>query len=265
MSQKSKISKTRQPRPDSGRSQRRAAALRARQQWRLMRLGGAVALALVVVVGLILVNRDEGSDLGGIVAAAATIDASIPRDGQTLGNPDAPVTVEIWSDYQCPYCKRFSDAILPSLIDDYVATGQVRVVYREFAFIDRVISLDASGAPVASGEGDSIRAAEAAACAADQGRFWEYQAALFANQHGENTGAYSASRLTEIARVAGLDADRIGACLDDGTHRDEVLGMYQTAVSSGIGSTPTVVVDGRATSIGSYAELKEAVDAALAA
>jgi protein-disulfide isomerase len=251
-------------RPTSGRNQRRLAAQKKRQQRQLAMLGGAVAVALFAVIGLIALNGRGGSSLGGVVAAATTIDAGIPRDGQTLGDPNAPVTVEVWSDYQCPYCKNFSENMLPQLVNDYVATGKVRVVYRDFAFIDRAISLDASGQPVVNGSGDSLRAAEAAAAAADQGRFWEYHTALFANQHEENTGAFTDDRLKEIARMVGLDMDQFNAGFDGHAHRAEVLSMYRTAVESGVDSTPTIVVNGQAMSVGMYAQLKEAIDAALA-
>jgi protein-disulfide isomerase len=228
-------------------------------------LGGAVGIALIAVIGLILLNGRGDSKLGGVVAAATTFDASIPRDGQTLGNPDAPVTVEVWSDYQCPYCKNFSENMLPQLVNEYVAAGQARVIYRDFAFLDRAIAINAAGTPVATDEGDSLRAAEAAACAADQGLFWEYHAALFANQHDENGGSFSESRLREIAKIVGLDMDQFNASLDGHAHRAEVLSMYQTAVATGVNSTPTILVNGEEVSVGMYSQLKETIDAALAA
>lgn len=250
-------------RSTTGRNQRRLAAQRAQQRRRLTMLGGAVAIALVVVLGLILINRDSGTSK--VVAASVTFDASIPRDGQALGNPDAPVTVEIWSDYQCPYCKLFSEGILPQLVNEYVATGQVQVIYRDFAFLDRVADINNAGTPVANGNGDSVRAAEAAACAADQGLFWEYHAALFANQGEENAGNYSGGRLKEMAGMVGLDTGRFGSCLDDNENRGEVLSMYHAAVTAGVDSTPTVIVNGKEVSVGMYAQLKEAIDAELAA
>ena len=250
-------------RPASGRNQRRIAAQRAQRRRRLALLGGAIGIALIAVIGLIFLNSRDDSDVDRVVAATTTFDASIPRDGQTLGNPDAPVTVEVWSDYQCPFCKNFSDNVLPQLVNDYVAPGQVRVVYQDFAFLDRAIELNAAGTPTVRDDGESVLAAEAALCAADQGRFWEYHAALFANQEGENVGSFTNARLKEIAELVPLDQAQFASCLDSGTYRADVLAMYQEAIAAGVDSTPTVLVNGQEANAGTYAQLQEAIDAAL--
>jgi len=80
----------------------------------------------------------------------------IAVDGKVMGRPDAPVTIEIWSDFQCPFCALFTHAEEPELVRGPVAAGEVRLVYRDYAFLGQ----------------ESIDAAVAASCAADQDAFW---------------------------------------------------------------------------------------------
>src|SRR3954451_18883351 len=143
----------------SARAQRRMEEQRRAKRRRLSLLGGAIGVALVAVVALIFISRDSGSATGlPAVVAGPQIDASIPQNGQVLGDPNAPVTLVEWADYQCPYCGAFSQQVLPQVINDYVKAGKVKVEFRVFPFLD-------SGAS----DGESHLAAEAAAAAADQG------------------------------------------------------------------------------------------------
>ena len=137
----------------------------------------------------------------------------------------------------------------PQLVDEYVANGEVRLEYRDLAFLGD----------------ESVRAAEAAACALDQGAFWPYHDSLFLNQQGENGGALTDDRLEALARALDLDQAVFERCLDEGTHRDEVQAMTAEARSLGITSTPSVVVNGRLLSGWDFGTLQEAIDAELAA
>ena len=154
-----------------------------RQRRRLLGIiGAAVAGAVAVAVVLILLNSREGDgvtgntvDAGnGFRAPAVGIDDDLARDGRTLGDPSAPILVVEYADYQCPFCMGFGLTGLPQLLDDYVATGRVRLEYHHFVVIG-------SDDP----DGESFRAAEAAECARDQGRFWEMHDLLVANSLGE--------------------------------------------------------------------------------
>ena len=250
----------------SRRAERRIQERRAAQQRRLGFFGGAVAVAIVAAAVLMLINRggDGGGDLPSVVAGAA-IDASVPQNGRVLGDPNAPVTVVEWGDYQCPFCAQFAQQMQPQLIVDYVATGQVTFEYRDFAFLDKKLSIGSDGKVDASGVGESVRPAEAAACAADQGTYWTYHDTVYANHNGENGGAYSAARLEEMARLSGLDVTAFNQCVDDRTHKAEIEQMYLERNELGIDSTPTFVVNGKLVLIGGYADLKNAIDTALAA
>jgi protein-disulfide isomerase len=247
--------------PASGRVQRRRQEARRAKRRKLLELVGAVAIAFAVAVGLILISQggDDMSDSSAAdfpaVVAASPIEAGIPSDGRTLGNPDAPVTLVEYADYQCPYCGAFNRDIMPSLIRDYVATGKVKLEFRDLPFLDDGVSDD----------GESDMAAEAAACAMDQGKFWQFHDTLFLNQHGENEGAFSKTRLQAMANAVGLDMNAFDACLDGKTHQAEIAAEQAEAQQRGVTSTPTLYLnDRKLTYTGSYEDLKRDLDAALA-
>lgn len=222
----------------------------AREQQRRRRMmaiiGGSVVLALVVVGILVLVNRDSSSDLPEI-AAVTVPDASIPRDGMTLGSPDAPIKLVEYGDYQCPFCAQFNENGMPSLLADYIATGQVQMTFVPFSFLGD----------------ESIRAAEAAACAADQGLFWEMHEGIYGNHAGENEGAYSRDRLRIIAGNAGLDLDAFDKCMDEGK-KSLVQEFNQQTQQAGVTSTPTFSINGGENfSYGNWGNLKARIDEAL--
>src|SRR5262249_52477802 len=158
----------------------------------------AVAIAVVAALALIVVVRDSGGTDFPAVVAAAPLETGIPSDGLSIGDPNAPVTVIEYGDFQCPGCAQFAQSDQAKLIQEYVATGKVRFEFHPFSFLDRTLSLNPDGSVSASGEGESVLAAEAALSAADQGKGWQYHDTLYANHNGENQGAYSSDRLIEM-------------------------------------------------------------------
>lgn len=227
----------------------------------MLTIAASVGLLFVVAVVAFLLSRDSNGDAPSefgmmlpAIVAAEPLDASIPRNGRILGNPDAPVTIVEWADYQCPFCGAFGREIVPRIIQDFVVTGQVRIDFRDLPFLDST-----------SGYGESDMAAEAAACAGDQGKFWEYHDTIFANQFGENEGAYSNVRLTRMAELNNLDMTTFSACFEGRAHQDEVRAMQAEAVANGITSTPTLVINGAVVRYtGKYEDLKAEIDAVLA-
>ena len=173
-------------------------------------------------------------------------------DGHTIGDAEAPITVEVWADYQCPYCALFSTQVEPLLVATYVQTGRVRVVYRDLAFL-----------------GDESRwAAVAARLAEEQDAFWPYHDYLFANQLGENVGSFSIERLQEIAGRVDLDRTTFDAGLQLDAARemfaDIRTGFEADAGALGIHSTPTIVVNGAVVEGNDWDSVKAAIDEALA-
>jgi protein-disulfide isomerase len=232
------------------REQQRLAAQRAEQRRRLMMIvGGVVGIALIAAVVLIFINNrdDEGSDLPAVSAIAAP-EITAPRDGLTIGDPNAPVSIVEYGDYQCPFCAQASDEGFRPMLDQYINTGQVHFTYVPMSFL-----------------GDESKdAAEAALCANDQGKFWEMHETIYANHSGENQGAYSRSRLNTMAENIGLTMDQFNACMDSGQHEGEVANYANVATQAGVTSTPTFVINnGEPVGWTSWEGLKSQIDAAL--
>ncbi len=212
------------------RAQRKLEAERRARQRRLMLVLVPVILAVVAAGIGVWWSQRSAREVAAVQMPDVSKYTSVPRDGRVLGDPNAPVHVIEWGDYQCPACKSFEQRFFPTILEQYIATGKVRWEFRDFAFIGK----------------ESVRAAEAAACALDQGKFWEFHAALYANQTGENVGAFTDRRLEEIARAAGLDVGAFRSCLREGKHADEVQQMVREAQSRGVRATPSFSVNGSA-------------------
>lgn len=148
--------------------------------------------------------------------------------GQSLGRAEAPVTVEIWADFQCPYCALFAHAIEPTIEREAVAGGEARVVFRDFAFL---------GA-------ESTRAAIAARCAGQQGAFWRFHDVLYASQNGENQGAFSDALMSQIATYLQLDTAAFDRCIADPAEASALTASNGEAKRLGIQGTPTLRIIG---------------------
>jgi protein-disulfide isomerase len=196
--------------------------------------------------------QSASASLAPIVVPTTFTATGQSASGRTLGNTDAPVTLDVWSDYQCPLCQSFAQTVLRQLVTKYVATGKVRVVYHDFLVIDSNV-----------GGHESADAANAARCAADQGKFWSYQDWLWVNQGAEGSGAFSVARLLEIGREAGLDMATFQPCVEGGTHAAEVQSETAAVPASMIG-TPSVEVNGVLLNTYDYETVSAAIDAVLA-
>jgi protein-disulfide isomerase len=178
-------------------------------------------------------------------------------DGRTLGKADAPVTLEVWSDYQCPACGQFAELVEPALIRDYVTPGTLRIIDHDAAF---------QGARVGASYDESVEAGAGARCAAEQDLYWPFHDWVFANQVGENQGAYRDERLRAIATAAGLDVVAWDACRATGEQQAAVRAETQQGVTQGISATPTMYVNGQVVvGLNSAAELGKMIEAAAAA
>jgi protein-disulfide isomerase len=146
--------------------------------------------------------------------------------GPILGSASAPVTIIEFSDFQCSFCKRFWADTLPKLREAYIDQGKVRFIYRHFAILGK----------------HSEQAAQAAECAAEQGKFWEYHDQLFKNQGGL---AFTEARLRQYASDIGLNAGTFGTCLGTGKHKSQVERETAVAASLGGRGTPFFMVNQR--------------------
>jgi protein-disulfide isomerase len=149
----------------------------------------------------------------------------IPTDGFYFRGPaDAPITIVEFSDYQCPFCRRWHDEVAQALYDSY--PNQIRLVYRNL--------------PLTSIHPDAQSAAEAALCAGDQNAYWEFHDKLFS---GELLGK---STYLQYAQELNLNITTFEACIDNRTHQAAVEADSEFAVNLGVRSTPTFFINGLA-------------------
>jgi protein-disulfide isomerase len=197
---------------------------------------GAVAVGLLVVLFAsgVLGGRSGGS-IGDLKVPIRPTPPELidPADSLALGPANAPVTIEVWSDYQCPACDFFARSVEPDLVDEFVKAGTVRLVYRDFAFID-------GGNP----DGESQQAAAAARCAGDQGKFWQYHDFLFENQKGENKGGFRREVLDQIATAVSLDMAAYRSCMDGTAPEQATKAETAKGKAAGVVSTPTLAING---------------------
>jgi protein-disulfide isomerase len=149
--------------------------------------------------------------------------------GRTRGESTAPVTIIEFGDYQCPACKRFEETIASQIEEAYIATGRVRLEFRNMSIIGD----------------ESTIAAAAAECANEQDAFWPYHDKLFEEQRGENSGAFSFDRLKSFAGDLGLDQPAFDECLDSTRTQQLVFDETQAGQEAGVDSTPTFFINGQ--------------------
>jgi protein-disulfide isomerase len=240
----------------SKREEIKAQRLRRKRQQRMnmfLIIGGTVLILAALFISPYIVNamRPVGA-INQITEVARPY-----QDGRAIGNANAPVVIEVFTDFQCPSCKQYSETIEMSLINsEYVANGQVYYIFRQFPFIDR-----------SSITKESHQAANASMCANEQGEFWSYHDMLFANWNGENDGAFNDKRLVAFAETLGLNMDQFNACFKDNAYEAEITSDYDLGLGYGVSGTPTIFVNGQVVRPGyvpTYEELVQEIDAALA-
>ncbi|MFB5630174.1 MAG: DsbA family protein [Nitrosopumilaceae archaeon] len=146
----------------------------------------------------------------------------------SLGNEDAPITLVEFGDYQCFFCNKFFHETEPSIIENYVENGKVKIIFKDFTIIGP----------------DSIGAAHATHCANDQGKYWEYHDELYNNWAGENNGWASSENLLKFAQNIGLNEDDFKKCMSDGKYQQLVSASSNDARNLGITGTPAFFVIG---------------------
>jgi len=153
----------------------------------------------------------------------------------SMGNPNAPIKIEEFSDFQCPFCERFHKETEPLLRQYYIDTGKVLFVYRSMG---NWVSRNTGGVST-----ESQDSALAAYCAGEQNKFWEMHALLFANVLGEGVGSFTDERIKLIAeKVEGLDTNQFNSCYDSGKYEDRVQQDFDEGTAAGVNGTPAFVV-----------------------
>jgi len=149
-------------------------------------------------------------------------------DLPALGNPNAPVTIVEWGDYQCPFCERFFTQVEPKILEEYVTTGKARLAFRDFAFLGQ----------------ESLWSANAARCANEQGKFWEFHDFLYGHQGGENQGAFNKDKLKGFAKELKLDTAQFNSCMDSDKYSDAVAKDTEAGRAAGVQGTPATFING---------------------
>lgn len=220
----------------------RARRRRQRMINRLVTIG-LVILGGLLIAGALALPSMEAARVRATQQASLTLTPvstiaprafAAPVDKTSLGDPAAPVRVDVWEDFQCPACKVYSENYEPLIIQNYVETGQVYYTYHFYILF-----------PSAMGYPESEDAASAAMCAADQGRFWDYHDMLFANWNGENEGAFAKYRLLAFAESLGLNMDEFKTCFEDKRHVDFINEDMKAGKDLGVTGTPTIFVNGK--------------------
>jgi len=186
--------------------------------------------------------RNQPSVPTGVAAVSAE---DYTDDDPVLGEDNAPVTIIEFSDFQCPYCARFREQTFDQIKENYIDTGKVKFVYRDF--------------PLSSIHPMAQKAAEASECADEQGKFWEYHDKIFAGQ-----SSLSIDNLKQWANDLGLDTAKFNSCLDSGKYESEVKNDLSDGSAAGGRGTPYFLVGNTALS-GAYPfdSFKQAIESQL--
>ena len=198
------------------------------------------AIVLTLINSYSIVNMNAKIDLVNILeinnaipsaaapsqaAQAAQARGEISVDDDPMkGDVNAPVTIVEFSDFECPFCARFYSQTLKQLEEEYIDTGKVKLVFRDF--------------PLGFHQ-NAQKASEAAECANEQGKFWEMHDAIFENQQ-----SLSIASLKQWAGNLGIDTNKFNNCLDSGKYAEEVQNDFKEGSSYGVSGTPSFFING---------------------
>ncbi len=193
-----------------------------------MAIGAAVAVVVMLAAFAVFSETEKPLNLVDTppikITAATLVENGSPR----LGEKDAPVTIVEFGDYQCFFCNKFYHDTEKKLVSDFVDTGKISWVFKDFTIIGP----------------DSVSAAIGARCAADQNMFWEYHDILYENWDGENNGWASAEHLEEFAVLIGLNQKEWLECVQSGKHVPSLQASNDDAKALGISGTPAFFIIG---------------------
>ena len=182
----------------------------------------AIPILIGVLVGGVLseygVNSNDSKKL--------TFSKLVENGSPVMGNINAPITILEWGDYQCTFCYKFHQNTLDIINEDFIKTGKVKIIFKDFPL----------NGP------DSKLAAEASYCAQDQEKYWKYHDELYKNWGGERTGWITRESLDKFAEIVDLDIEKFNKCLDDHKYENKVNSLYAFGKEIGIDATPSFLV-----------------------
>ena len=196
---------------------------------------GAVIASIAIVTVMFGVNGifDESElaikptpEMDSIGPTEITMETFVENGSTVYGDPNAPITLVEFGDYQCHYCNVFFETIEGDIITNYVETGKVKIIFKDYNIIGS----------------DSVNASHGAHCAKDQGMFWEYHDILYSNWTGENNGWASPENLILFAEEINLDMDKWAKCMDEKLHSKTILTSNEDAKKLQLTGTPAFFV-----------------------
>jgi protein-disulfide isomerase len=199
-------------------------------------IGAVIASVSLVVafLGFSMINDEPELVIEPVQNSQQAISPSVisstfmANGSPILGDPNAPVTLVEFGDYQCHFCNVHFHNTEHSLVENFIQTGKVKMIFKDFTIIGP----------------DSINAAHGAHCANDQGKFWQYHDILYNNWTGENNGWASSENLLKFAQGIELDVDQWSECMLDARHSQIIADSSKDARDLGITGTPAFFVIG---------------------
>jgi protein-disulfide isomerase len=201
-----------------------------RRKRRIWQIGaGLVVVVAIVVVAVAISSSGGGSDQKVDKTEeneTAQLFEGIAQSGDTLGNPDAKVTIYEFADLQCPFCKQYTETVFPQLVEKYVKPGKVKMVWRNLTFLGP----------------DSITGARAVVAAGAQNKTWNMQHLFYENQGTENTGYVTDKFIENLAAGAGVDLEKLRADMAAPFVEQALGDAQQEAQEFGVNSTPSFLI-----------------------
>ena len=196
---------------------------------------GAVIASIAIVAVMFGLNGtfDESElamkatpEMDSIGPTEITMETFVENGSPVLGNPNAPITLVEFGDYQCHYCHVFFESIEGKIMKNYIETGKVKMIFKDYNIIGK----------------DSVKASQGAHCAKDQGLFWEYHDILYSNWTGENNGWASGANLANYAQDIGLEMNQWTNCMSQQKHSKTILDSNEDAKKLQLTGTPAFFV-----------------------
>ncbi len=214
---------------------------------------GAILVAFAFIRPLILTNQATANATQMPVISITPRAFTTQVNGVHLGDPNAPVKVDVFEDFRCSVCLYYTQNFEPQIIQTYVETGKVYYTFHSFIVIDGNDGTDAS-----------YRSANAAMCAGEQGRFWDFHDTLFANQVSEDASLFTDVRLVAMAQNLNLDMTAFNQCYQAKKYASDIQADISQAHTLNLTGTPSILVDGKLLQIQTFNDVSTAIDAALA-
>jgi len=183
-------------------------------------------LSIPIMIGVLVGGVLSGFVIDSNNLEKLTSTKLIENGSPFMGNPNAPITILEWGDYQCTFCYKFHQNTLDIINEDFIKTGKVKIIFKDFPL---------NGL-------DSKLAAEASYCAQDQEKYWKYHDELYKNWEGERTGWITRESLTKFAEIVEIDVEKFNKCLDDHKYENKVDLLYEFGKEIGIDATPSFLV-----------------------